>query len=142
MAQQNYKNHRQIVPTFHILTGLALGALIAGSVNNLIHASDENRYDASLLVLATLILFSIYIHSRTFALKAQDRAIRAEEGLRHLLLTGKPLNPRLTISQIIALRFASDEEFPTLAEKAATENLSNKEIKLRIQAWRPDTHRV
>lgn len=142
MAQQNYKNHRQIVPTFHILTGLPLGALLFGSVNNLINSSGENRYDASLLVLVSLILFSIYIHSRTFALKAQDRAIRAEESLRHFQLTGKPLHPELTIKQIIALRFASDGEFPLLAEKAVTQNLSNKDIKRSIQNWRADTHRV
>ena len=44
--------------------------------------------------------------------------------------------------QIIGLRFASDKEFPALAEKAEKENLSEKEIKEAIQDWKPDTYRA
>ena len=80
--------------------------------------------------------------SRGFALKAQDRAIRAEENLRHYVLTGKLLDKQLRMGQIIALRFASDEELPALAQKAAEENLSNKQIKAAIRNWRADTYRV
>jgi hypothetical protein len=75
-------------------------------------------------------------------LKAQDRAIRAEESLRHFVLTGKPLDSRLRTGQIVALRFASDAEFPALAQKAAEEGLSSKEIKQSIQNWRADHYRV
>ncbi len=75
-------------------------------------------------------------------MKAQDRAIRAEESLRYFILSGKAIDKRLTLSQIIALRFASDEEFLELAEKAAAGNLSNKDIKKAIQNWRADHHRV
>lgn len=142
MAEQNYKNHRQFVFTYHILTLLALIALLIGSIRNMIYTSADNFYTASLLVLVSFILLSLYIHSRAFALKAQDRAIRAEEGLRHFILTGKPLDSRLTLQQIIALRFASDEEFPTLAQRAADGNLSNDAIKKHIKLWRADTHRV
>lgn len=142
MAEQNYKNHRQFVFTFHILTLLALIALLIGSIRNVIYTSQENLYSASLLVLVSFILLSLYIHSRAFALKAQDRAIRAEENLRHFVLTGKPLDSRLSIQQIIALRFASDEEFPSLAQRAADGNLSNDAIKKHIKVWRADTHRV
>lgn len=80
--------------------------------------------------------------ARAFALKAQDRAIRAEENLRHFVLSGKLLDSRLKISQIIALRFASDEEFIALAIKAVDENLSNKEIKQLIKNWKGDYYRV
>lgn len=142
MSEQNYKNHRQIVPSFHVLTGLPLLALVIGSIRNLIHTSEDNRYEASLLVLVSLILLSLYIHTRMFALKAQDRAIRAEENLRHFQLTGKPLDQRLSVSQIIALRFASDAELPILTKEAAERSLTNKEIKQRIQNWRADTYRV
>ena len=79
---------------------------------------------------------------RTYALKAQDRAIRAEEQLRHFMLTGKPFDSRLNIRQIIALRFASDEELPALAKKAAEENLRSKEIKQQIKHWRADNYRI
>ena len=71
-------------------------------------------------------------------MKVQDRAIRAEENLRHFILTGKPLDKQLTIQQIIALRYAGDEEFVRLAKRAVDEALSNDEIKREIKDWRPD----
>jgi glucan phosphoethanolaminetransferase (alkaline phosphatase superfamily) len=142
MVQQNYKNHAQFVVTYHVFTGLALVALIIGAIRNLLNTSEDNVYEASLLVLVSLILLSLYIHSRTFALKAQDRAIRAEESLRHYIITGKPIDPRLTLGQVIALRFASDEELPALAKEAAEKGWSNKEIKQNVKRWRADTHRV
>ena len=77
-----------------------------------------------------------------FPLKAQDRAIRAEENLRHYVLTGKLLDPKLTVRQIIGLRFASDREFVALAQKAAAESLSEDAIKKAIRNWRADTYRV
>jgi hypothetical protein len=92
------------------------------------------------LLAVILVLMSWYL--RSFALKAQDRAIRAEENLRHFVLTGKLLPSQLRMSQIIALRFAPDAEFINLAEKAVKENLSNKEIKLSIQNWKADWNRV
>ena len=142
MAEQNYKTHRQFVFTYHILTSLAIIALLIGAIRNMIYTSADNFYSASLLVLVSFILLSLFIHSRLFALKAQDRAIRAEESLRHFVLTGKPLDSRLSMQQIIALRFASDEEFPSLAQRAADGNLSNDAIKKHIKLWRADTHRV
>ena len=80
--------------------------------------------------------------TRTFALKAQDRAIRAEENLRHYVLTGKLLPSSLTVGQVVALRFAPDAEFPALVEKAVANNLSGKEIKQSIQNWKADFYRV
>lgn len=139
---QNYKNHRRIVLTFHGLTWLPALALLIGSVINLVNSSRENLYPASLIVLMALIIISVMLHARSFALKAQDRAIRAEENLRHFILTGRPLDSRLTLNQVIALRFASDEEFPALAQRTAEEALSNNAIKKEVKKWRPDYHRV
>jgi hypothetical protein len=48
----------------------------------------------------------------------------------------------LTLSQVIALRFASDEEFPLLAQRAADEGLTNNAIKKEVKNWRPDYHRA
>jgi hypothetical protein len=79
---------------------------------------------------------------RVFALKAQDRAIRAEENLRHFAITGKLLDARLTVRQVVGLRFASDGEFVALAQRAAAENLTQDAIKRAIKTWRPDTYRV
>ncbi len=80
--------------------------------------------------------------TRTFALKAQDRAIRAEENLRHFAMSGKLLDPKLDIRQIIGLRFASDEEFLELEKKAVEENLKEDEIKKAVKNWKADTYRV
>lgn len=142
MKAQNYKNHSRIVFMYHILTLLAIVALLIGSLRNVMYSTRANLYSAWLIVLVAFILLSLYIHSRVFALKAQDRAIRAEESLRYFILTGKPLDHRLTLGQIIALRFASDEEMPALAEKAVTHGLSNDDIKKQIRVWRMDVHRV
>ncbi|HEU0110768.1 MAG TPA: DUF6526 family protein [Flavisolibacter sp.] len=142
MKEQNYKNHRQLVFTYHVLTGLSLLALLIGSIRNVIYTNRENLYSAWLIVLVSFVLLSLYLHSRVFALKAQDRAIRAEENLRYFILTGKRIDQRLTLAQIIALRFASDEELPALAQKAAEEGLSNEAIKKQIRVWRGDWHRV
>ena len=74
--------------------------------------------------------------------KAQDRAIRAEEQLRHYVLTGKLLDRRLTMRQIVALRFASDAEFVALAQRAVEQSMSPDAIKQAVKEWRADTYRV
>lgn len=80
--------------------------------------------------------------ARMNTLKVQDRTILVEEQLRHFNLTGSPIDSKVTIPQLIALRFASDDEFPKLASKAALTNMTPDEIKREIQHWRPDTYRV
>ena len=142
MKEQNFKNHAQMVPGFHYLTFGGIIALLGGSINYLLKSSPENKYLAALLVLTSIIFVLVAWYTRTFALKAQDRAIRAEENLRHYVLTGKLLPASLTVGQIVALRFAPDAEFPALAEKAASNNLSGKEIKQSIQNWKADFYRV
>ena len=84
----------------------------------------------------------LFYYTRTFALKAQDRAIRAEENLRHFALTGKLLDTRLGMRQIIALRFAPDEEFLELARKAADANTPAADIKRAVKNWRADNYRA
>jgi hypothetical protein len=135
---QNYRNHKRFVIFYHVLTLLAILALLIGSIVNLLHATKDNLYSASLLVLVAFILISIFVFVRRFPMKVQDRAIRAEENLRYFMLTGRPLDRQLTIEQIIALRFASDEEFVRLAKRAVEEALNSEEIKKEIKVWRPD----
>jgi hypothetical protein len=144
MATQNYANHRQFVPMFHgVLFGILLLTLI-GSCVNLYESWGDHIvfYSASLLVVLVVTSIMLALFARVFALKAQDRAIRAEENLRHFALTGSLLNSRLDIKQIVALRFASDAEFPLLAKRAAQEELKPGDIKKSIKDWRPDTYRV
>jgi hypothetical protein len=65
--------------------------ILIGSVVNLTKSwGDSTRfYSASLIVALTIALVLTAFFARTFALRAQDRAIRAEEQLRHYVLTGK-----------------------------------------------------
>jgi len=142
MKQQNYSNHSKMVLGFHGILFVAIVALLIGAIRNLIKATGEDIYGASLLVLIPLIFLFFMYFTRAFALKAQDRAIKVEENFRHYLLTGKTLNSKLTMRQIIGLRFASDEEYIELAERAVKENLSEKDIKKSIKNWKADNYRV
>ena len=142
MQSQNFKNHAQMVPGFHYGAFGLIIALLGGAINYIIKSSPENKYLASLVVLIAVIFVFIAWYARVFALKAQDRAINAEESLRYYIMTGKALPNELTISQIIALRFASDAEYLALLDRAIKDNLSNKEIKMAIQQWKGDYHRV
>jgi hypothetical protein len=141
---QSFENHAQIVPMFHYVTLGILQLTFIGACVNLYQSwgDHERFYSASLLVTLTFGTILATLYARSFALKAQDRAIRAEEQLRHYVLTGKLLDPRLTVKQIVGLRFASNEELVALAQRAADQNLAPKDIKQSVKNWRPDTYRV
>ena len=142
--KQNYGNHRKTVPMFHGALFALLLLTLFGSLVNLYQSwGDHSRlYSASLITALTFGALMLFYYCRTFPLKAQDRAIRAEENLRHFILTGKTLDPRLTLKQIVALRFASDAEFAELARKAASEGLNQDTIKRAITSWRGDYERL
>lgn len=144
MKTQNYSNHKRYVIGYHVILAVLLLLVFIGSIVNLVKCiiAESGYYSASLILVLTVISLLIYGYERVFALKAQDRGIRAEENLRHFALTGKLLNAKLSMDQIIALRFAPDEEFVNLAEKAVNENLSGSEIKKLIQNWKGDYYRV
>ena len=141
---QNFANHARFVPAYHfILTALIVLGLIGSCVNLYVSCGDHQRiYSASLIVVLEIVAVLLFVFCRTFPLKAQDRAIRAEENLRHFVLAGKLLDPRLSTLQVVALRFASDAEFVQLAAQAAEPNMEPKAIKQAIKNWRPDYYRV
>lgn len=143
-ATQNYSNHSQIVPPFHYgLMGTLLVVIIGSGYHTYqTFQAGSGRLQAILFLILALCLTYAALFSRLFALKAQDRAIRAEQQLRYFVASGKPMPQNLTIKQIIALRFAGDEEFLTLCERAEKENLSPKEIKTAIVNWKGDYYRV
>ncbi len=104
---------------------------------------DHQRlYSASLIVTLSIGALGALFSARIFALKAQDRAIRAEENLRHFVLTGRLMDQRLTPLQIVGLRFAADNEFVDLCKKAADQNMTQDDIKKAVKNWRADTYRV
>jgi hypothetical protein len=144
MSTQNYANHRQFVTIFHKELLPVLFLTLIGACVNLYKSIDDHQrlYSAALIVVLTICLMATAILARVFALKAQDRAIRADENLRHFAMTGKLLDPRLTVRQVVALRFASDAEFVALAARAANESMKSDDIKKAVKNWRADEYRV
>lgn len=143
-APQSYENHRQSHPFYHFFVApIGLVALILASVRLVPAVAGGTFGVAELLpwLLALLAVLTGFLARRN-ALVAQDRAIRAEEALRFFILTGQRLDPRLTVRQIVALRFAADEEFPALAAKAAETGMKPDAIKKAVRTWRPDLDRV
>ena len=143
METQNYANHPRYVKAYHfLLSFLLLLGLILSVVNFFRHLRFAGLVSSLLIILLFVCVTLCWWFLRTFPIKAQDRAIRAEESLRYFILAGKAIDKRITMHQIIALRFAPDEEFLPLVDKAATEGLSSKEIKQAIKEWRADHHRM
>lgn len=142
MKEQNLKNHARFVMLYHVVGLLLLLALLIGSIINLVNSAKENVYSASLILVTNILMGITLYFARSFALKANDRAIRAEENLRHFILKGTALPSGLHLNQIVALRFASDEEFPALALQAKAESLSGTAIKKLITNWKADNERV
>lgn len=144
MQEQSYKNHVRFHPMFHyILIPLAL-IIVIGAIFNLVprFRGGMELWYAIVLLIASVALALVVVMTREYAKKVQDRVVRAEENFRHYVLTGKQLDAGLKLSQIIALRFASDEEFVELCSRAVKENLSSDAIKKSIKAWKADFLRV
>ena len=140
MPHQSAAKHGRLVPGFHIVTFFIILAALIIAVILIVHRGLS--HETGFYLLTALRIGLLYGYLRVFSTKNQDRIIRAEENFRSYRLTGKVLDPRLHLRQVIALRFASDEEFPALCQRAADENLTAKQIKGAIQNWRADHHRV
>ncbi|NQD67616.1 hypothetical protein HP456_17010 [Bacillus haikouensis] len=142
MKLQNYENHSKIDPVYHYgITLLTVVTLILSIVFFVKNAASQTLL--SFIVLFTTITFLfIMVKLRLYALQVQDRTIRDEENFRYYRLTGNVLDPELTVKQVVALRFAPDEELPGLVERTLTENLSPNDIKKAVQDWRADHHRI
>jgi hypothetical protein len=142
---QNLKNHTRFDPPFHffILPILLLNLIF--SIYVTIHHWPQHWALFLWWIVMSVVLFLIAGRGRDRALAVQDRIIRLEERLRlHALL---PVEDRthineLSVKQLIALRFASDDELPALFRKTLTQNLEPKAIKASIVNWRGDYHRV
>jgi hypothetical protein len=142
---QNFKNHTRFNPPFHffILPVLLLNLIF--SIYVTIHHWPEHRILFLWWIVMSIVLFMMTGISRSQTLRAQDRIIRLEEHLRLAALL--PAEDRahineLSVKQLIALRFASDDELPALVRKTLTQNLEPQAIKQSIVNWRGDYYRV
>lgn len=142
-TQQNFENHSRIIVGYHVVLTAAAFLALGGALYYLATSSDgPTRFLAALVILTNVGVVLTGWYARVFALRAQDRVILLEENLRRLDRIGERLDPRLTVRQIIGLRFAPDDEWEALARRAVEENLSEKDIKRAIVNWRTDEYRV
>ena len=139
---QSYANYKRRHAPFHFFV---IPVLITNTIIAIVYLARHPGLAAAWMVVLSLALLVLAFLVRINPLKAQDRVIRLEERLRLMALLSAPLRariPELTEYQLVALRFASDAETPRLVDETLKENLSSKDIKKRIQNWRPDNFRV
>lgn len=139
---QNFKNHVRLDPQYHMV---ALVVLAVNLVMAFIFLAEHVSIFSEWLVILSIAVFIPFSKLRTYPLKIQDRIIRLEERMRLQALAPSEWHTqiyRLSEDQLIALRFAADEEVVELAKVALEENLDRKQIKERIKEWRPDNFRI
>ena len=140
---QTFSTHRRFIPAFHFF---ALPVLVA---NMFVVASQFWRDPRLINAWALLVAIALAIGiswSRFMPLRAQDRIIRLEERTRLERLLPADLRGRigeLTERQLIAIRFAPDNEVPDLTRRALSGELKSPgDIKRAIKDWRGDYFRV
>lgn len=141
--QQTYQNHTRFFPLVHFVL---FPALLFNLIWSIVRLYQEPNWDRAEWLFMGLVFIAMNVAARLQALKAQDRVIRLEERLRYKELLPKDLAEKamkLKTSQIISLRFASDEELPELVKKTLNGELTTtKDIKLAVKNWRGDYLRV
>jgi hypothetical protein len=140
---QTYANHARTHPPFHLFLAPGSIVLLILTIVNVVR--HYRQFEAWILLVMGILFFQAVFLIRLNPLKVQDRLIRLEERLRLQGLLSADLSARigeLTESQLIALRFASDQEVAALAANALASNMKAKEIKKAIVTWRADTFRV
>ena len=147
MAQaspQSYANHARYVTGYHRVGSLLLVAYLVWSVVQLF--LEHFRVAIIFALAGAVVLALMFWYAREFAVGNQDRIIRLEMKLRMEKLLPADLAPRVgefTTGQLVALRFAGDEELPALARKVLDEKITDlRQIKRQIRDWQADYQRV
>lgn len=142
---QNYANHHRIDPAIHLFVFPVVTINLGVAIWIAIHFRHQYPWLGHWSIVISLALLILAFKCRTNDLKLQDRIIRLEERLRLASLLPANELPHindLTIRQLAALRFASNEEVAALAHRALTQELEPNAIKQSITNWRADHHRV
>ncbi len=116
---QDRDNHVRWHPPFHFFFSPVLFLLL---ILTIVQTVRNPGLSSVIQLLMVLVLGTVGFLTRTYALKVQDRVIRLEEQIRLSSLMETDYAPTinaLSEAQLIALRFASDAELPTLAKQAA-----------------------
>lgn len=131
---QNYANHAHRPRAWGVAWLMALAALLV----LIWRASADPGWSSFALVILAASMFLTINVLRVFALRLQNRIIRLEMQVRLARLGRSHDLARLTLPQLIALRFASDAELPALADRAHGEGLTPKQIKQAVSDWQGD----
>ncbi len=141
-SPQTLANHVRFDPPFHYFVVPVFA--ISWILSVVVLVRHPGFFHFWIVIFNTALLVAV-VRFRQYALKVQDRVIRLEERLRLAALLPDSLRPQiaqLSERQLIALRFASDEEVPALVERTVTANLASADIKKAVQHWRADYWRV
>jgi hypothetical protein len=141
MAEQNAQNHGRFVPLFHFVT---FGLLVVNLFSSLHGLWPLNKIGFHAFLLAVALVLLAWF-TRAFPVGVQDRVIRLEERIRvrDLAPAQAARFDALPIAQVIALRFASDAEFPALLQQVLDGKLTApKDIKAAVKNWRADDQRI
>ena len=140
---QSYANHTRWHPLFHFFL---VPVMIINFIWAIVLCYQYPGWTQGWLVVVSLALVVMMFMVRTNSLKVQDRLIRLEEQLRCQRILPADLAQRaggMRIGQVIALRFAPDEELETLVSEVVEGRLTKPaQIKQAIKNWRADTFRV
>jgi hypothetical protein len=140
---QNFRNHAKIVPAFHYVVLPIFLINMVWSIYRMIHAFSAEAVFSFLMAIAFLLLA---FQARIFVLTVQYRVIRLEMRLRlHQELPADllPRIPEFSVGQLVALRFAGEEELPALARRVLDEKITDRTgIKKMVRDWQPDTLRA
>ena len=140
---QTFSNHTRWHVPFHFVLFPILFVHLIWCVVKLVKVPSLDTAEALLLAIGLLLMMLL---TRTNPLRTQDRLSRLEEQLRYQRVLPADLATQavaLPVGFIIALRFASDEELPTLARQAVDRKFAKPaDLKRAISNWRGDYHRV
>jgi hypothetical protein len=141
--EQSFANHARRLPPLYV-AGAAAAVLALGA--GLWELVARPSPGAAGLVLAALGAGAGIYFARINALVVQTRLVCLEERLRLERLLPAPLAarlPELGTDQLVATRFACDEEVAELVRQVLDEKLTSRnEIKRRVRTWRADWRRV
>ena len=143
MDPQNFENHTRWHPAFHFFI---LPVMLINFFWAVVIFVKAPGWNSGWWIIVSLALLMLTTFVRTYSLKVQDRLIRLEEKLRYQQVLSPALAQQinaLTPGQIVALRFAADEELEELVSAVtAGKFVKTKELKQAIKHWRADHFRV
>ena len=145
MKNQNYQNHKKFYPPHHFIYLPLLFILQIVGVWKIFNDEPNQLIWILFSVIIFLFLYLALMLRQHYALGNQNRIVRLEFKLRYFELFGKSsdeVESKLSFGQLSALRFAYDDEFKVLLDKAIQQNISGDEIKKAITNWKADNHRV